>query len=296
MCSMAACPPRGRPVSEPPGHPPGLDHYAVMGNPVGHSLSPRIHALFAAETGEPIRYTAELVPVRGFAAAVQAFVAAGGRGLNLTLPFKQEAFRLSTHVSGRARVAGAVNTLWWSADGAYHGDNTDGIGLVRDLIGNQGVRIAGLRVLVLGAGGAVRGVLGPILEQGPAAVVVANRTASKALALGRDFQGLAAVDACGLADLAGRSFDLILNGTSASLAGQLPPLPDGVLSPGGCCYDLAYAPGPTPFVAWAQARGARLAVDGLGMLVEQAAESFLIWRGLRPLTKPVLEALRPRSG
>jgi shikimate dehydrogenase len=288
MCSKAACPRRGRPVPEREAR--RLDYYAVMGNPVGHSLSPRIHGLFAAETGEPIRYRAELVPLTGFAAAVAAFIGSGGKGLNVTLPFKQEAFRLSSHASERARVAGAVNTLWWSADGAYHGDNTDGVGLIRDLTGNHGIPIAGLRVLVLGAGGAVRGVLGPILEQHPASVVVANRTVAKAMALGQDFQG---VYACGLEDLGGREFDLIVNGTSAGLTGGLPPLPDGILCSGGCCYDLVYAMKPTPFVSWAKARGARLAVDGLGMLVEQAAESFFIWRGLRPSTRPVIEALRP---
>jgi shikimate dehydrogenase len=263
-----------------------------MGNPVGHSLSPEIHAAFARETGEPIRYTAELVPLEGLSAAVTTFFGAGGKGLNVTLPFKQAAFRLCRRLSERARVAGAVNTLWCSPDGVLHGDNTDGAGLLRDLIGNHDTGLAGLRVLLLGAGGAVRGVLGPILEERPAAVVCANRTLWKALDLGRDFQGLGLAEVCDFSDLAGREFDVIVNGTSASLAGRLPPLPHGILRKGGCCYDLVYARAPTPFVQWGVRQGASLAIDGLGMLVEQAAESFFIWRGVRPRTRPVIERLR----
>lgn len=297
MCWTAAWPPQSHPVPDPrlPAHgglAPPLDHYAVMGNPVGHSLSPEIHAAFARETDQPVRYTAELVPLEGFAGTVAAFIEAGGKGLNVTLPFKREAFRLCHRPSERARVAGSVNTLWWSPDGLYHGDNTDGVGLIRDLTGNHDTGLAGLRVLVLGAGGAVRGVLGPILEERPAAVVCANRTRSKALDLSQDFRGLGPVEVCDFSDLSGRTFDVIVNGTSASLAGRLPPLPDGILRKGGCCYDLVYARVPTPFVQWGVRQGASLAIDGLGMLVEQAAESFFRWRGVRPRTRSVIERLR----
>ncbi len=269
-----------------------LDHYAVMGNPVAHSLSPQIHAAFALETSQALRYTAELVPLDGFAAAVAAFLEAGGRGLNITLPFKQEAFRLCHRLGERARVAGAVNTLWPASDGSYHGDNTDGVGLVRDLTVNHGIRVTGIRILMLGAGGAVRGILGPMLAERPAEVVCANRSLSKALALRRDFRSLGTLEACDFSGLRGREFDLIVNGTSASLAGQLPPLPDGLLRKGGSCYDLAYGRGPTPFVEWAMQQGAAFAVDGLGMLVEQAAESFSLWRGVRPATRLVIQTLR----
>ncbi len=300
---MAASPPRGHPVPDPP--PPaherlaaqsGVDRYAVMGNPVAHSLSPEIHAAFARATGQAVAYTAELVALDGFAVAVAAFFEAGGAGLNITLPFKQEAFRLCHRRSDRARVAGAVNTLWPGSDGQYHGDNTDGVGLVRDLAANHAIPLTAKRILVLGAGGAVHGILGPLLAGRPAQLVCANRTLSKALALCRDFQSLGAVEACDYSSLRGRAFDLVINGTSASLADELPPLPDGILQSGGACYDLAYGRAPTPFVAWAMRQHAALAFDGLGMLVEQAAESFFLWRGVRPATRPVICDLKARMG
>lgn len=270
-----------------------MDRYAVVGNPIAHSLSPRIHRLFAEQTGQVLGYEAILAPRDGFAATVNDFRQAGGRGLNVTLPFKQEAFALADTLSGRARAAGAVNTLIFHADGSRDGDNTDGTGLINDLTGNLCLSATGRSVLILGAGGAVRGILAPLLSLRPAQVVIANRTPARAHELARRFASLGPVDGRGFDALDGRFFDLIVNGTSAGLDGAVPDIPDSVLAPGGACYDMVYAAEPTPFVRWARARGAAVAADGLGMLVEQAAESFLLWRGLRPDTAPVIRALRP---
>lgn len=269
------------------------DRYAVMGNPIAHSKSPRIHAMFAEQTGQDMVYEAILVERGRFPEAVAAFQAAGGRGLNVTVPFKEEAYAIADARSARAERAGAVNTLVLSPDGTRHGDNTDGVGLVRDLRDNLGLALAGMRVLLVGAGGAARGILGPLLEARPATVTLANRTVARAEHLAAAFADLGPVHACGFEALAGRTFDLILNATAASLAGEVPPLPPDVVRPDTVCYDLAYGErGETPFVAWARERGAALAVDGLGMLVEQAAESFHLWRGVRPDTRPVIAALR----
>lgn len=262
------------------------DRYAVFGNPVTHSRSPRIHALFAAQTGQDMNYEALLAPIGGFATAVAAFAAAGGRGANVTVPFKEEAFRLATQYSARAQAAGAVNTLSFEAQGIC-GDNTDGAGLVRDLVANLGIPIRGKRVLLLGAGGAARGVVLPLMNESPACLVIANRTADKASQLATAFAG---TTGCGFAALAGLSFDLIVNATSASLADARLPLPDEVFAPGCLAYEMLYGRN-TPFMAQAQAAGATTA-DGLGMLVEQAAEAFFIWRGIRPDTGPVLAQLR----
>lgn len=262
------------------------DRYAVVGNPIGHSLSPRIHALFAAQCGQDMRYEALLAPLDGFATTVREFMAAGGRGLNVTVPFKEEAFRLSARLSERARAAGAVNTLSFAA-GDILGDNTDGAGLVRDITANLGWPIAGRRVLLLGAGGAARGVILPLLGEAPAALTVANRTAVKAEQLAAAFPG---IRGCGLADLAGQSFDLVINATSAGLSETELPLPQGLFAPGCLAYEMVYGK-QTPFLRRAAVAGARTA-DGLGMLVEQAAEAFRIWRGLLPDTAPVLAALR----
>ena len=262
------------------------DRYAVIGNPVAHSKSPQIHAAFAQQTGEDIAYGRIEAPLEGFEAAVAAFRSGGGRGLNVTLPFKEQAFRIAAGVSPRARAAEAVNTLRFTASG-IEGDNTDGVGLVRDLQDNLGVPLAGLRLLIAGAGGAAQGVLLPLREAGVVSIVVANRTAARARALAARF---ADVRGCGYSELAGESFDLVVNATSAGLAGEAPPLPKGLLVAGGLGYDMVYGRD-TPFLAWARAAGARTA-DGLGMLVEQAAESFFIWRGVRPDTAPVLRALR----
>ncbi|NMQ20196.1 shikimate dehydrogenase [Candidatus Competibacter phosphatis] len=270
-----------------------LDHYAVMGNPIAHSKSPRIHALFAAQTGQNLEYRAILVEADGFAAAARAFRDAGGKGLNVTVPFKQDAWVFADLLSARAERAGAVNTLVFDATGV-RGDNTDGPGLVRDLTGNHGCPLADKKILLLGAGGAARGVLQPLLAERPAQLVIANRTVAKAVELTLRFSDLGRVSGCGFADLAGRRFDLIVNATAAGLHDAVPPLPDGVLATDGWCYDLMYGKEPTAFVRWGWAQGAVHSLDGLGMLVEQAAESFHLWRGVWPETKPVIEALRAR--
>jgi shikimate dehydrogenase len=267
------------------------DRYCVFGNPIGHSKSPAIHARFAALTGEDIAYEARLAPLDGFAAAVREFIAAGGRGANVTVPFKEEAFRLCDRHTPRAQQAGAVNTLVFDAAGIT-GDNTDGAGLVQDLTVNLGAVIAGRHVLLLGAGGAARGALGPLLAEKPAELVVANRTAAKAEALAEHFAADGPVAGCGFAALAGHRFDLVINATSASLGGEVPPLPDGVFASGALAYDMMYGQGDTPFLAAARALGVDHLADGLGMLVGQAAEAFFVWRGVRPPTGPVLAALR----
>jgi shikimate dehydrogenase len=267
------------------------DRYAVMGNPVAHSKSPRIHAQFAAQTQQDLAYGTELVALDGFTAAVDTFFSSGGRGLNITVPFKQEAWALAAQRSPQAELAGAVNTLFMQ-DGKLQGHNTDGIGLVRDIKHNHAGVLNGKRILILGAGGATRGILLPLLQEQPAQIWVANRTASKAQELAELFAPYGKVVASGFADLVGQQFDWVLNASSASLQGELPPLPDKLLVADAWCYDLMYAKEPTIFCRWASAHGAVQALDGLGMLVEQAAESFYLWRGVRPQTAAVLQALR----
>jgi shikimate dehydrogenase len=271
-----------------------MDHYAVIGNPIAHSKSPQIHAAFARQTAQELVYEAVLAPVDGFAQTVADFRAHGGRGLNVTVPFKLEAFALADRHTPRAQAAGAVNTLVFDADGIL-GDNTDGAGLVRDLGVNLNFPLAGRRILLLGAGGATRGVLLPLLDSGPASLTIANRTVGKAEALAALFAartGAAVLDACGFDALAGRRFDLVINATAASLADELPPLPPGLYAEGALAYDMMYGRGPTRFMRAALTDGAARAADGLGMLVEQAAESFTLWRGVRPDSRPVLAALR----
>jgi shikimate dehydrogenase len=270
---------------------PQTDRYAVFGHPISHSQSPRIHTLFAEHTGQDLVYTAKDVPSESFEATARGFFQEGGKGLNCTVPLKELAYSFAGQLSERARRAKAVNTLALLPDGGILGDNTDGAGLVRDLTGNLGLALAGRRLLILGAGGASRGILAPLLELQPARLLVANRTVSKAEALAAEFSDMGTVEACGFEGLAGECFDVILNATAASLGGDLPPLPDGILAAGGACYDLAYGKAPTPFVRWGIAAGAALSVDGLGMLVEQAAEAFWLWRGVRPETRPVLATL-----
>ncbi len=266
------------------------DRYAVIGNPVAHSKSPWIHAEFARQTGQDIDYRRIEAPLEGFARTVDAFRAAGGRGANVTLPFKDQAFRYCAALSERARAALAVNTL--VLDGpAPRGDNTDGVGLVRDLQANLGIALAGKRVLLMGAGGAAQGVAAPLLDAGVARLVIANRTIAKARALAKRLAA-AAVSACAYDALAGESFELIVNATSAGLTGEAPALPARLIASRGFAYDMVYGHD-TPFLAWARAEGAH-ACDGSGMLVEQAAESFFLWRGVRPATGPVLAALRAR--
>ncbi len=272
------------------------DAYGVMGHPIAHSRSPFIHTRFALATGEDLRYDAILVEPGTFPESVARFRAAGGRGLNVTLPFKEEAFALADRLSERARRARAVNTVWFADDGV-HGDNTDGAGLLRDLQGNHRIALAGSRIVVLGAGGAARGVLGPLLDAKPALVHLANRTVERAHALAGEFTDAGPVSAGGLADLAGTgSFDVVVNATSTGLHDSMPALPDTLLAEGAACYEMAYGIEPTAFLRWAAAHGAAACIDGIGMLVEQAAESFLEWRGVRPETGPVIAALRELLG
>ena len=271
---------------------PSPDRYAVMGNPIAHSKSPQIHAAFARQTGQSLEYTAILVEPGALPQAIGNFQANGGKGLNITVPFKQEAWQLAERLSERARLAGAVNTLKFEADGLLYGDNTDGAGLVRDIVDNHGGEITDAKVLMLGAGGAARGVLEPLLEENPDSLVIANRTVDRATTLALEFKSLGNVTGCGFDDLAGMRFDLIINATSASLQGELPPLPDDILDEDGWCYDMMYGAEPTVFLRWAEAHGAEKCLDGLGMLVEQAAESFLLWRGIRPDTRSVIKQLR----
>ena len=269
-----------------------IDRYAVFGNPISHSKSPLIHRLFAQQTGQRMEYTAELVEPDGFGEAVAAFARSGGRGLNITVPFKQQAFALANRRSARAERAGAVNTLILHGPGDYYGDTTDGIGLVRDLIRNHHYEPGGKQILVLGAGGAVRGVLEPLLRNRPARLTIANRTGATALQLALDFADLGNVRGCGLDDIGDSSFDLIINGTSASLSGELPPLSAALVHRNTFCYDMMYAADDTPFMVWGRENGCAVVVDGLGMLVEQAAESFRIWRGVEPTTGAVIEVVR----
>jgi shikimate dehydrogenase len=268
------------------------DRYAVMGNPIAHSKSPRIHTLFAAQTGQDLTYEAILVEPGGLADAVAGFLAGGGRGLNITVPFKEEAWKLAASRSDRAERAGAVNTLVLNTDGRHFGDNTDGIGLVRDLTVNHGAAIAGRRILLVGAGGAARGVVESLLREQPALLLVANRTPDRAVELARRFCALGRIEGCGLDALEGQSFDLLINATAAGLSGNVPALPDSVVTAASWCYDMMYGDAPTAFVRWATQQGAARTLDGLGMLIEQAAESFYLWREVRPDTGPVIHALR----
>lgn len=266
------------------------DSYAVVGNPIAHSLSPRIHAAFAAQTGEDIRYEKRLVEKGCFADFAREFFAAGGRGLNVTLPFKLDACEFADELTERARAAGAVNTLAKQPDGSVLGDNTDGAGLVADLKNHLGWVIRNQKLLILGAGGAARGALLPLLAEQPAQIHIANRTAAKAEQLAKDFSGGAEVTAGGL-DAVPAAFDLVINASAAGLSNEMPALPASVIGPGCRAYDMVYGAEPTPFMRWAAQLGAQTA-DGLGMLVGQAAEAFYLWRGVRPAVAPVLDMLR----
>jgi shikimate dehydrogenase len=272
------------------------DRYAVIGNPIAHSKSPQIHAAFARQTGQDIEYTRLLAPPDGFRHTVEDFRAAGGRGANVTVPFKLEAFDLADEVSQSAKDAQAANFLDFHG-GRIRADNTDGAGLIRDITGNLGFSIAGQRVLLMGAGGAARGALQPLLAQQPAILTIANRAVEKALQLAEAYRyhpSAASSVLSGLRydELAGHHFDLLINATSSSLQGELPPLPAGVFADASLAYDMMYGKKLTPFLAFAQFQGAARLADGLGMLVEQAAESFFLWRGVRPETRPVIELLR----
>jgi len=268
-----------------------MDRYAVIGNPIAHSLSPEIHARFGVQQRDLVEYRALLAPLDAFRATALAFFDSGALGANVTLPFKVEAFELADHASDRARAAGAANVLSMR-DGRIEADNTDGAGLVVDLAHNLGYRLRGARILLLGAGGAARGVIAPLLEAGAARITVANRNGARARELARRFTP-SNVAGCALGDAASESHDLVLNATSASTHGEPLALPPGVLESASLAYDMAYGAAAGSFLAAARAAGAQ-ASDGLGMLVEQAAESFLLWRRKRPDTAPVLEALRAR--
>lgn len=264
--------------------------YAVFGNPIAHSKSPFIHAAFAKQTAQDMEYRAILAPIDAFASAIAAFQNAGGAGANVTVPFKHQAFLLATQHTERARVAEAVNALKFEADGTILGDNTDGAGLVRDITINLGFSIAGKRVLLLGAGGAASGVALPLLQCQPKDLTVANRTPEKAVKLANAFSEYGVIHGCGFDELSGR-YDIVINATAASLQGELPPLPDNLFNPNALAYDMMYGT-ETPFMAWARKHDAARIADGLGMLVEQAAESFYLWRGVRPLTAPVMQMMR----
>jgi shikimate dehydrogenase len=270
-----------------------MDRYAVIGNPISHSLSPAIHSHFARQLGEPLEYAALLAPLDDFAGAARRFFDGGGRGANVTLPFKLDAFRFAGRVSERARLAGAANLLAMEDDG-IRADNTDGIGLVADLVENLGVALEGSRILIVGAGGAARGVIAPLLEAAPQRIVIANRTAERARELAQRFAAKGRVDAAALDAIPEEDFDLVLNATSTSTRGEPLALPDRTLRAGALAYDMAYGPGAASFLARARAHGMK-ATDGLGMLVEQAAESFRQWRGKRPATAEILAELRSRS-
>lgn len=266
------------------------DQYGVMGNPITHSKSPQIHGMFAQQTGQRLEYEAIHVDLGGFEQAVGNFDASGGKGLNITVPFKQEAYALVDERSERAERAGAVNTIKFENNRLY-GDNTDGVGLVNDLAQNNQITLQDKRILLMGAGGAARGVLAPLLACKPGLIVIANRTPDKAVALAQGFTDLGKVSGCGYSELGERQFDIVINATAASLQGELPPLPDTILANDAVCYDMMYGK-TTPFMQWAGEHGAQQVLDGLGMLVEQAAESFYLWRGVRPNTGPVINALR----
>jgi len=267
------------------------DRYGVVGYPVSHSRSPVIHRVFAQQTGQHLTYELLEVAPAELESAIRTFQRQGGRGLNITVPHKSEAVRLVDELSDAASMAGAVNTLSITSE-AIRGDNTDGVGLVRDLRKNHRVAIEGARILILGAGGATRGIMAPLLEEQPTTITLANRTVSKAQALANHFGTMGTVAACRFDDIVEDvDYDLVINATSAGLRGEALPFPAGIVSAETVCYDLSYGTGDTPFTHWARTRGARRAIVGWGMLVEQAAESFYIWRGVRPDTRSVLKRL-----
>ncbi len=269
-----------------------IDRYGVMGYPVSHSRSPVIHRLFALQTGQDIQYELLQVAPDKLEIAIRQFQRTGGKGLNVTVPHKAAVAKLCDQLSERAHTAGAVNTLTFR-DGEIHGDNTDGIGLLRDLVINHGLTLEGMNILILGAGGATRGIVGPLLEMGPKSLRIANRTIDKAELLVKHFSQFGPVSACGFNMVpVTEPYDLIINATSAGMKGETPPYPAAAVSAGTFCYDLAYGLKPTPFSTWAREHGAAASVMGWGMLVEQAAESFMIWRGVRPDTAPVLKQMK----
>jgi shikimate dehydrogenase len=274
-----------------------VSKYAVLGNPVSHSKSPLIHSMFAQQTDQTMSYVAIPLEENEFEGFVRNFFADGGGGLNVTVPYKGNAFALAASCSPRAELAQAVNTLFLDVNGDICGDNTDGVGLVTDLKLNNKVAISGQRVLILGAGGAVRGIMAALVYEQASAITIVNRDVSKAELLAEEMQSMAPIEAMSYSMLQevankGRRYDLIINGTSSSLFGEMPELDAKLIAPDCCCYDLMYSATDTPFVQWAKLEGARISIDGLGMLVEQAAEAFALWRGVRPNTASVMAHLR----
>ena len=267
-----------------------ISKYGVVGNPIKHSKSPEIHSTFAEQTNQQMQYLLILIALDGFQSGIQQFVAKGGRGLNVTVPFKQQAWDIADELSERAQLAGAVNTLSF-VDGVIKGDNTDGTGLVRDLTANQCFDLKGKSILILGAGGAVRGVLGPIIDEMPSSITIANRTLSKAEVLKGVFSDVFDIQVMSFESL-NKSYDLIINGTSASLQQELPPLPDCIVDADTILYDMMYSKEPTVFNRWGNKLGADKTIDGLGMLVEQAAEAFSLWRGVSPDSRLIIDKIR----
>lgn len=268
------------------------DRYAVLGNPIAHSRSPQIHTAFARQTAQDMTYGAILVEPGALEETIQTFQSQGGKGLNITLPYKHAAWQLVPQCSPRAQRARAINTVTMTEDGSLTGENTDGTGLVRDLLQNHGGQIAGQRVLLLGAGGAASGVMEALLAERPAILVIANRTPAKAADLAARHDSFGTVLGGGYELLEDRSFHLVINATASSLQGEVPPLPEDILCPGGWLYDMVYSHEPTAFMQWGRRQGAARALDGLGMLLEQAAEAFFLWRGIRPRTAPLFSRLR----
>ena len=269
------------------------DHYAVIGNPISHSKSPLIHTEFAKQTGQGLDYITREIPLGGLTEGLKKLQSEGFKGINITVPFKEQAWQIVTDKSEHATRAGAINTIIFNDDGSLYGDNTDGIGLCRDLVDNHLIELKGKRLLLLGAGGAARGVIEPLLSYQPAELVIANRTASKAEGLAQLYNDFGNISGGGFNDLSG-SFDVIVNATAASLQGEVPPLADNILNAGASCYDMMYSDTDTAFITWAKQHGAAKAIDGLGMLVEQAAEAFRIWRGVKPETDAVMSLIRSK--
>jgi len=268
-----------------------MDKYAVIGNPISHSKSPLIHHAFAKQLGHSLTYSAELIPLNGLESGLERLQNEGFKGLNVTVPFKEQVWQILTEKSEHATLAGAVNTIIFNEDGSRYGDNTDGLGLCQDLIQNHGIELTNKRILLLGAGGAARGVIQPLLNHNPAELIIVNRTVSKA----HDLTTLFTSDVISASEFEQVSgpFDIIINATSASLQGDVPPIPETTISKQTICYDMMYSDSDTAFIQWAKKHQAAQTSDGLGMLIEQAAESFLIWRGTKPKTQPVIDLLRP---
>jgi shikimate dehydrogenase len=267
------------------------DHYAVIGNPISHSKSPFIHSEFAKQTGQELDYIARKIPIEEFAAGLKQLQIEGFKGINITVPFKEQAWQQVSDKSPHAERAGAINTIIFNNDGSLTGDNTDGIGLCRDLTNNHQIKLKDKRLLLLGAGGAARGVIEPLLKYQPSSLFIANRTASKALDLSTIFAEFGNINSGGYDELSG-CFDVIINATAASLNDEVPPLPADILAPNGVCYDMMYSDSDTAFIKWAKQHNAAKAIDGLGMLVEQAAEAFRLWRGVQPDTQQVIAQIR----